>query len=341
MNRYILLFIISFCLSKIWHNCNMFEDIAKYNCENTVPKELNKKCSYVNNKCISTYRNCEDYDGKDQKTCESISPEDFLSYKCMLEGKKCVQKERLCNELILPSTYDCQNAPVSDSSKKCVYSNGKCVEKYVKCEDYKENVNQNICELIEPQIEGIYGNYILNKCKYNNGKCEKEIRKCNDYKSEEDPYICSLLKANDPSKQCVYEDGKCEENYKFCEYYNNSITDTIDETICESIIIKDEHSKCVKKDGNCITEKKTCSDYSGKDYKICRSLLTKDASKMCTLIKGKCVEQYKKCEDYKEKNQKICISIDPYYSKYDEYDNDYDIMIKIILTNVLLKMENV
>ena len=115
------------------YDCSMFEEIKQAICGSLKSEDKNKKCSLVNNECISTYEECEEYEGNNQNICESIIPEDFPQYKCVLENSKCIQKERVCSDFKFGSepNYNCNLLKAIDSSKKNVFFQIINVKKHI------------------------------------------------------------------------------------------------------------------------------------------------------------------------------------------------------------------
>ena len=58
----------------------------------------NKIFSMINNECVSTYINCEDYQGNkiEKDICESIIPENYIKNKCVFSENKCITEQRVC-----------------------------------------------------------------------------------------------------------------------------------------------------------------------------------------------------------------------------------------------------
>lgn len=306
------------------YDCSMFEEIKQAICGSLKSEDKNKKCSLVNNECISTYEECEEYEGNNQNICESIIPEDFPQYKCVLENSKCIQKERVCSDFKFGSepNYNCNLLKAIDSSKKkCFFSNNKCEETYKHCEDYVQNVDKNICESILPLDEYNYDYDIFSKCVYENGKCVKRERYCEEFNFNIiDEEICYYLPLYDESKRCALVNNQCIEQYINCEDYKGN-----NKEICEFIEPFDEENdsvyflyKCVFEGGSCKKKKKTsCSDYkSGTDEYKCSYIELEDSKKACILYNKNCIETFKNCEDYTGNDVKQCESIIPLISDY-------------------------
>ena len=315
-------------------DCSYFEDYKKFYCEILDAGDVNKKCSFVDNKCISTYKKCEDYNENVQKNiCESITFSDEPEKKCVFKDNNCVEEQRKCSDfkLGLEPISNCPKLISSDDKKICIFKNNKCEEQYRNCEDYKDNVQQKICESIQP-----FGSYEVDngfdygldyyyldykyKCVFNNGKCVKKGRLCSEYNYELEinQYLCEQLIPSDISKRCALVNNKCIDQFIQCEDYNGN-----NKEICESIVPEDESYKCVFEGGTCIEKEKTsCSDYkAGSNEDFCIYIHLEDPKKTCVLFDNKCIETFKTCEYYEGDNiqKDICESIIPTREKDDIY----------------------
>ena len=323
--------------SYIAPQCSDFEKYKKDQCESLVASE-NKKCNLINGKCISSYLECSDYTSEtiNENICKSIIPSEPL-YKCIVQNNKCIQALRQSNEYLEETEEICKKLEPG-VNKRYIFINNKCELHYNKCEDYKVNVQKNICENNIPSKERYGYNYddYLTKCVYNNGLCKSEKRTCTDLKSTEEPSFCYSLSPIDETKKCVFTNGKCIENFSKCENYIGNI----DQTICESIIpfidgnfYPDSTHKCVKIDNNCIQTDRFCEDYKSGEEE-CEYLSPRDETKRCVLIKNQCIEQYRNCNDYIGNDENICKSIKP----LDEYDSiDYSSKCEIENGNCIKK----
>lgn len=298
-------------------DCSDFEEVKFDSCRRLRPVDNNKICSLINNKCVSTYKNCEDYnDGNIQKDiCESIIPENYITDKCVFSGNKCNTEQRFCSDFKVGAEpiINCEFLKAKDSKKRCLFFNDQCIEQYIHCEDYKEN-NKEICESI--LLYDLGETDIYNKCVLEGGKCITKERLCEDciYSYGIHTFFCEGLKTSDNSKRCALVGSKCKEQYKQCEYYEGN-----NKEICESIEPYDEYeessdysSKCVLEEGKCIKKKKdSCSEYKPGDEYSCEGIQLKNSLKACVYYEDKCIETYKTCEDYIGNNKEECESIFP------------------------------
>ena len=333
------LFIIAFLISNsicgmelsdyLSYECSSFENDKYYLCYYLNSGEENKQCTLVNNKCVSSYKSCEDYkENVNQNICESIIPDDdhkfYPKYKCIFKDNKCISKERECSDFKvgLESPDNCLQLKSKDEKKRCYFQNNKCEEHYKECEDYKENVQKKICEFNQPE------NALYEKCSFEEGKCITKDRLCNDFILG-DESICESLIPSDESKRCAWVNNKCIEQYKKCEDYKGN-----NQKECESIEPfnqEDEYieynNKCILEKGKCIKKEKTsCEEYqSGTSEYNCYKIVLKDQLKICVLFNNSCVETFKTCEDYKgdDIEQNVCESIITTYYKDEFYYLDY------------------
>lgn len=323
----ILFFLVFIRCGYEYIDCSDFEIAKQEYCEYLDPGDDNKVCKLINNKCISSYKDCEDYKGNDENICQSITTS--FDYKCIISKNKCIQKPRVCSDFKFgfESNSLCAELSSTDEDRMCFFMNDKCEEIYRSCEAYNGK-NSEICESIIPydyenEIEYNY------KCIIENGKCIKKERFCNDSFSVIGVnYYCPLLATSNKLKRCVSINNKCVEQYKKCEDYNgnnNKECESI-EPYDENIHYTDYQKKCVFENKKCITKEKTsCSDYKleGDKYS-CVGIKLKDTKKVCVFIDNKCKETYKTCEDYDGNNKEMCQSIIPTYEKDEINWIDYE-----------------
>ena len=120
----------------------------------------------------------------------------------------------------------CESIIPGDTTKKCSFYNNQCITTYRKCEDYKINVQKEICESISLEYSPD------KKCVFESNQCVEKERSCSEFKiGFEAISNCYGLHTNDENKLCVFKNNKCEGQYKKCEDYK----DNIQKDICESI----------------------------------------------------------------------------------------------------------
>ena len=102
---------------------------VNYYCPLLATSNKLKRCVSINNKCVEQYKKCEDYNGNNNKECESIEPYDenihYTDYqkKCVFENKKCITKEKTsCSDYKLEGDkYSCVGIKLKDTKKVCVF----------------------------------------------------------------------------------------------------------------------------------------------------------------------------------------------------------------------------
>ena len=275
--------------------------------------------------CKSHYSSCLDSNIlNDQTKCESNIPEDY-KMKCVWDThtSKCTQTPRKCDDTsFYVNEEECHNLKTADDNKqKCVYDNGVCYQKYIKC-DYIQSPGSLTCGVHPLELkEGTYYDYdYKNKCVYKSGsgraedpdKCVPVPIYCEDYLGS-DESICIQHIAKDRNKRCVYgqvvdnsgtPSVKCYEEYKTCESYTDNSIDT-DKSGCTSIKLLEKNEKCVyiEEEDNCVTKSlltyQNCEDYTGNSKRVCESIVLSPSNRSyCILDKDmKCKERPLFCEE--------------------------------------------
>ena len=289
--------------------------VASY-CTALKSSDKQKKCFYLEGKCMEYYEKCESYTGKDKAVCESIKPlNDFhIGYdrkkNCTYDSKanKCQTKDIMCEDYIIKNETEyekCYGLSVKGINKKCVYDfeNQACKEEYESCYVYNtlagKDKSKEGCEAIiltDPYTK-------FKKCVYSDNNCIEKNKECADYKSYEPVDFCignNVIK-DYPTKVCKYIESKCVESYVTCTSYGGD-----DKETCESI--KVEKLKCIlEHDSSCIAVKKTCSE--AKDESECIIAKATDAGKTCIYYNKQCIENYISCENYIGHVKKECEEI--------------------------------
>lgn len=302
-------------------------------------------CVLQEDSCVDLYMRCEDYNDlvtdptkRNSTECTSIIPSNIDTgnieiddhYKCSFkedDNNKCVTIKKTCTEIKKEST--CNSHALSDTKKKCIFKEDKCIEEFKNCDEYnssdKSKMTQNDCESITP----IYTDGKVYKCVYKEidsiKSCEKqELTKCEDYLGDNED-ICKSYPVNDTDLYtCVFVDNHCVTQYKRCSIYNEQILyygKKAYKTICESIV-SDNYGKyrCfLENDKTCTKDVKICSDYKEEDGYECQDYRATGTGKVCALENGKCVEKYQTenyyyCSDYRGTDREFCESIQPYNS---------------------------
>ena len=229
----------------------------------------------------------------------------FLIYNCL-----CGYSYSDCSEFERKKQDLCEALEPGDGGQICNMINNECISTYRDCGEYKENVDQKICESISPQYQP------NKKCIFSENKCISQSRTCSDFKFGLEPNSnCRLLTSKEQNKRCVFVNNVCEEQYKSCDSYLGN-----DEKECNSILPFDERDgeqynyKCSFENGKWVQKDRFCEDYIPIfDFSYyCEDLSPSDKSKRCAFVKNKCIEQYYFCNDYKGKDKETCESIIPY-----------------------------
>ena len=292
-------------------------------CEGIKLSDKTKKCVYDINKdeCVTKpiYEKCEDYVGKDKKTCESIILSPATRPYCILDkDSECKERPLICSEAF--NRDDCLNvARASDNNKRCAYDAEGCnntmgcypekppkycYEEYVRCEDYLGTI-QYECENIKL--------YNGKKCKWESSRCRTNNKICEDAETEEECKSIAETGVSDTERKVCAWHEKCIETFKYCSDYRE-ICDPDPDTseqpckdFCENNINPYDESgnnldigyECFYEDNvGCQKVQVKCSDadnpilcelYSNKIY-------DKD-KKYCGYFKGSCKDYYKECKD--------------------------------------------
>ena len=289
-------------------------------CNNLVLSET-KKCLYNNTKCIEFYKQCEDYEGTDRLMCEKIKPYKSMyevdeEYECVfVKDKNCTKMKKEEPEYCI---YNGTNpeicamyTPSDPSTKVCVISNSKCVERYKYCSEYKGLVSSE-CTAIKPYDPETNKIDPYSKCVFTNNKCVKQTKKCSDYNGY-DPNECAKYDTYDKDKECSLKGSNCREFYKKCEYYNGT---SIYQSTCESIVLRDYTKKCEYtaasggQPAKCETKYKTCSEYDRSSYirNYCEGYSLNNYLKKCKYGYSNsysqiCYEYNNSCSDIKFENE--------------------------------------
>ena len=317
------------CFEK-YENCNLYsqKEINKNRtkCENSLLPNIDKKCDYIlgkdecRQKNPNPYATCSDYNNeegdKDRIICESIRTTNPPYYCVLDKDNQCIERALNCSEVY--NEEDCLHiAKASDPNKKCAFKSNKCVEEYIRCEDF---IDINL-----PKFASQCRNIKL----YNGLQCESESDRCktrNKICSEANTFEeCKLIAktgvTNPERKVCDYigyddDDDDiidriaCGETFKFCSDYRG--TNRID---CENIKPYDkegekidELSKCVLENEKCQRVPKDCSDADNNPI-LCNEIshnIKDNSTKYCRYDRyensknqNKCIEDYKTCDSYK------------------------------------------
>ena len=179
----------------------------------------------------------------DESTGNSL----YYHKKCSLIEGTCTMVDKQCGDAQTSSECDAINGYLSDSNKKCVYDNNKCIEQWKDCSTYYNNaetVEKNICESI------ILDNY-KTKCIFTEdtpkNKCESGNKVCTDFNIDYYQSYCSSIFTSF-EKKCVYSNSDCKESKKTCLELSSISSVTSD--ICSSASTSSSSKRCSLKDDN-------------------------------------------------------------------------------------------
>lgn len=268
------------------------------------------KCIFVDNKCTEEYKSCEKYTDWDKKTCESIKLDNEPFKRCFLENdRNCKTKPKLCSEYDGEDEEECSFHRASDSRKKCIIENRKCIEKlmpetYYHCSDYR-GTDKEFCESIQPYDYMNPSNPDhASRCVYGNNGCENLLLNCGDLKTESE---CDEITPTNGITMCVFKGNKCVDQYISCQKYYDS-ENVIEEQTCKSIKVQSTYQtrKCVYEPATggtglkalCTEINRECRDFEVEFIKSqCTELQLTDQTKKCTFSNNVCSTVPKTCID--------------------------------------------
>ena len=150
----------------------------------------------------------------------------------------------------------CQILEPGDGGQICNMINNQCTSTYIDCEEYKEDVDQKICESIRPQYQPD------KKCVFSDNKYTSQPRTYSDFKfGLESNSICGQLVSKEQNKRWVFINDACEEQYKSCDSYKGN-----DEKVCNSILPFEEEEgeqfyyRCSFENGKCVQKDRLCEE---------------------------------------------------------------------------------
>ncbi len=283
-------------------------------CEKIVLTNPNQKCVYDEKEdtcvTIEKYAKCSDYHGKDKKTCESILSSDTHQYCILDKDTECIEKPINCSEAYTED--DCiKIAKPSDSNKRCAYKGSKCVEEYIRCEDYlgetsNYQISTSTCQDIQlydgKTCDWVSTNTATGSTTY---MCRSQFKTCGQASTKEECLLIAKTGVTDPERKvCSWTGSDCIENYKYCSDYRG-LDDS--NSLCTRIKPYDESgnnidigSKCIYDVAGCQRVPVECSD-AGTNPILCEAysdyIKDKD-KKYCFFDVSNCKAHYKKCEDF-------------------------------------------
>ena len=298
----------------------------KSGCEGIKLKNQNEKCVYdiKEDKCEKKqiYEKCEDYKGKDKKTCESIILSPISRPTCILDkDSTCIERPLFCSEAY--SEDDClKRAKANDNNKGCAWKwddsttkiSGKCYEEYIRCEDWISGSigsTGSYCNDIK-LYDGKFCRYESSSTSTSTiGRCRTYNKVCSDTDIEEECKLIAKTGVSDPERKiCAYIGNSCVETYKYCSDYREICAsgDNSCETFCKNIKPYDESgndidisSKCIYDVYGCQKVPVECEDASGPiECESFNQYIKDKDKKYCVYYDGDCKTYYKNCEDVEE-----------------------------------------
>ena len=280
-------------------------------------------CVFKGNKCKEQYKTCDKYNklvaesAKNKDDCESINEDSYNKCSFNTNTKVCSKIKKDCKEI---STSLCSNHTPTDTTKKCILINDKCVEQYKTCELYDAQTTKtaDVCNKIIPYRTN--ANYIDEdyKCVFDskNSKCERKKKECKDITDSD---TCTLFSPEDSTnKICIYENNACKEVYKSCENYNTDANKN--EAGCKAVTYRDSygainyHYKCIYEQNTCKEKKlESCSDYETRlgNTNYCTYISLTDYKRCVINNNNQCVKKYTNCPGSNERViENVCNSIE-------------------------------
>ena len=303
--------------NKKYDTCKSYSDEEtdknRTKCQNST--NINEQCNYILRtdecKAKETYNTCGDYNKeegpKDKIICESIRSTNPPYYCVLDKDNECVERVLNCSEVY--DKEDCLHiAKASDPNKKCAYKSGKCVEEYIRCEDFEYDTNSYSFSQDCIDIK-LYNGL---QCEPESNRCKTRNKKCREANSKEECKLIAKTGVSNPERKvCEYFGNQCSETFKYCSDYRGT-----NSTECYNIIPYDQYgekidefSKCVFEEGKCQRVPKNCSDADDNPI-LCAEIspyIKDNSTKYCRYnkykndtYKNKCIEDYKTCESYRE-----------------------------------------
>ena len=279
-------------------------------CEGIILTDPNKKCVYdqKEDKCTTKekYTKCTDYQGKDKKTCESILSSDTHQYCILDKDIECIEKPINCSEAYTEDIC-IKIAKPTDSNKRCAFKNNKCVEEFIRCEDFLEATSTSSSREYDCEHIKLYDG---KKCEWettNTGTstismCRSQFKTCWDATTKEECELIAKTGVTDPERKvCSWTGSSCVEDYKYCSDYRGNIA-----SYCTRIKPYDESgnnidigSKCIYEDNErCQRTPVECEDADNAILCETYSVYIKDNDKKYCFFDGSnCKAQYKNCAD--------------------------------------------
>ena len=314
---------------QFFSDVNQFVDIKK--CFELTANDNSKVCYIKEEKsCEEYYPKCE---SANKSECGKTKPLNEYktgfkqNYQCSYnEGKtECEEVKKECSEYDVNNNDNCYNLKPLKDHQTCILNGEKCESKYVKCEDYNEDVAQDKrieadCKAITPQDaqDAIYKYCVFDTTKK---VCETKRKPCDLFKNKDECHTQYFEDNED--KRCLFlKTGKCTESLRKCEANGANR----DREFCEQIepnYNDGYHYNCTFSEVNgvkeCTKKKIECEYFRERltEDHDCYDLRNNidDGKTICEPSGNKCIRKFADCSYYEGKDENICKSI------LDEYDN--------------------
>ena len=228
-------------------------------CWNIQPKDENKYCRFSEHICNEYYKECSLYEGNDENICNKIITQE--NGACEIKEGRCVNKtEFKCSDydsylhITFPNSirYFCEDIPVSDIHKQCVYkeSDNSCFESEKHCYDYS-GANKEICEKASILI-------FWKKCvlEAEEDICTMEDKQCTDITLDSVKDTCEKALASPYREKCNPFIGpeECVIAEKQCAQLSSLIEETCQVAKTSSdnykCVVSEDKKSCVEKNKN-------------------------------------------------------------------------------------------
>lgn len=289
-------------------------------CEGIILTDPNKKCVYDKKEdtcvTIEKYTKCSDYKGKDKKTCESILSSDTHQYCILDKDIECIEKPINCSEAYTKDIC-IKIAKPTDSNKRCAFNGKKCIEEFIRCEDFLEATSTTStssstcgdiilydgkqCEWVSTNTGASRG---TNEEENINHICRSRFKTCEEATTKEECELIAKTGVTNPERKvCSWTGSNCIENYKYCSDFRGPSTQ---KNLCTRIKPYDESgnntdigSKCIyDDDAGCQRVPVDCRDADENPIlcEIYSDYIKDNDKKYCFFNGRKCSAHYKKCE---------------------------------------------
>lgn len=243
-------------------------------------------------KCESHSNYCADLSSSQTDCIKNILSN---TSRCFYDtDNTCKEEPRKCDREISYITEDqCHGLKATDDEKqKCVYSNGKCKEEYIKCQDIP-SPSFTRCRGKFPLIQkGNYYEYDYSYYCYHftsESECTQRYTYCTDYDGD-DATICTKKIHAYTNRTCLFDPNrstnKCYSLYKTCQLYNDNVSSKT-RADCENIVLEDTNKKCIyiRETDKCIEVDNytSCEEYNGTDRYVCESIKSPTTHSNCVL----------------------------------------------------------